>query len=44
MRQNNLTKIKSCMCKAQNGGEMTIAFLGGSITQGSLATTDENTY
>lgn len=44
MRQSNLTKVKACMRKAQNGGEMTIAFLGGSITQGSLATTEENTY
>lgn len=32
------------MQKAQEGHELTIGFLGGSITQGSLATEHENTY
>lgn len=44
MGQSSLTRLKACMRKAQNGEELTIAFLGGSITQGSLATTYENTY
>ena len=32
------------MKRAENGEELTIGFLGGSITQGSLATIHENTY
>lgn len=32
------------MLRAENGGELTIGFLGGSITQGSLATKPENCY
>ncbi len=40
----NLTRLKDCMLRAENGGELTIGFLGGSITQGSLATKPENCY
>jgi len=44
MEQVNLSRLKKCMCKAQAGEELTIGFLGGSITQGSLASEDKNTY
>ncbi|MDO5521359.1 MAG: SGNH/GDSL hydrolase family protein [bacterium] len=40
----NLHRIKSLMELAKKGGEYTIGFLGGSITQGSLATTPEGCY
>ena len=40
----NLTRLKDCMLRAENGEELTIGFLGGSITQGSLATKAENCY
>lgn len=40
----NLSRLKDCMCKAQNGEELTIGFLGGSITQGFLASEHKNTY
>ena len=39
-----LKRLKDCMKRAEAGEELTIGFLGGSITQGSLATTMENTY
>lgn len=32
------------MMRAENGEELTIGFLGGSITQGSLVTKSENCY
>ena len=44
MPQSNLARLKNCMKKAQMGGELTIGFLGGSITQGSLASSKENCY
>lgn len=44
MKMKNLARLKSCMQRAQEGQELTIGFLGGSITQGSLATEHENTY
>lgn len=37
-------RIKQCMKKAQEKQELHIGFLGGSITQGSLATKDTLTY
>ena len=40
----DIERIKSVIQRAQSGQELTIAFLGGSITQGSLATVHENTY
>lgn len=40
----NTTKLKSVLCRAAAGEELTIGFLGGSITQGSLTTQPENTY
>lgn len=44
MCQADLRQLKNCMQRAQRGEELVIAFLGGSITQGSLATAPENTY
>lgn len=44
MNQTDFSRLKNCMRKAQDGGELTIGFLGGSITQGSLASEHENTY
>ena len=44
MKDVNLKRLKNCMKRAEEGEELTIGFLGGSITQGSLATTMENTY
>ena len=40
----NLARLKNCMLRAENGEELTIGFLGGSITQGSLAKKAENCY
>lgn len=37
----NTTKLKSVLCRAAAGEELTIGFLGGSITQGSLTTQPE---
>lgn len=44
MYQPDLTRLKSCMQRAMQGEELVIGFLGGSITQGSLATEHKNTY
>lgn len=44
MVQYDLSRLKECMKRAENGEKLTIGFLGGSITQGSLATKPENTY
>lgn len=44
MYQVSLERLKRCMERAERGEELTIGFLGGSITQGSLATAEENTY
>ena len=43
MENYDLERIKSVIQRAQRGQELTIAFLGGSITQGSLATQHEYT-
>jgi hypothetical protein len=37
IHRGNWHRIKECMKKAQQGQEITIGFLGGSITQGRLA-------
>lgn len=37
-------KLADVMRRAQKGEELTIAFLGGSITQGCLASSDYHTY
>ncbi len=44
MAEYDLTRLKNLMRRAQAGQELTIGFLGGSITQGSLATEHKNTY
>ncbi len=41
---NNYSRIKSCMDRAANGEELTIGFIGGSITQDCYATVHENCY
>ncbi|MCI9342235.1 MAG: SGNH/GDSL hydrolase family protein [Lachnospiraceae bacterium] len=37
-------KLAACMVRARRGEELTIGFLGGSITQGSLASAKDKTY
>lgn len=44
MYRPDLTRLENCMRRAMWGGEITIGFLGGSITQGSLASKEQNTY
>ena len=44
MADYDLTRLKHLMRRADAGEELTIGFLGGSITQGSLATEHKNTY
>lgn len=44
MYQENKVRLKKCFEKAQAGKKMTIGFLGGSITQGSLASEHKKTY
>lgn len=44
MEKINLARLKRCMLMAEQGGELTIGFLGGSISQGSLATGPERCY
>lgn len=40
----NLTRMKRLMERAEAGERLTIGFIGGSITQGSLASAPENCY
>ena len=40
----NFARLKNCLRRAARGEELTLGFFGGSITQGSLATTPENCY
>jgi lysophospholipase L1-like esterase len=44
VNRGNWQKIKLCMKKAQLGQPVTVGFLGGSITQGSLSSTPETCY
>lgn len=44
MYQADLRRLQDCMSRAERGDELTIGFLGGSITQGSLASEHRNTY
>lgn len=44
MERIDLTRIRECMRRADEGGELTIAFFGGSITQGCAASVHEITY
>ena len=38
----NLARLKRCMRRARQGGELTLGFFGGSITQGCAAAVHEN--
>lgn len=42
--KGNNARLKSLMKRAEKGGSFTIGFIGGSITQGSVATRDELCY
>lgn len=44
MNEGNVTRLAAAMKKAQNGGEITVGVIGGSITQGSLASSPANCY
>lgn len=44
MVQPNFTRLKRCIRQAQQGGELTLGFFGGSITQGCAASVHENCY
>jgi lysophospholipase L1-like esterase len=42
--EGNLARLAAAMRKAQNGEEITVGVIGGSITQGSSATNNRNSY
>lgn len=42
--EGNRTRIAQALKKARDGKEVTISFIGGSITEGASATSTENTY
>lgn len=44
INRGNWHKLKKCMKKAASGQTITVGFLGGSITQGSLSSTPETCY
>ncbi|MDE5741854.1 MAG: SGNH/GDSL hydrolase family protein, partial [Oscillospiraceae bacterium] len=44
MNEGNLARVANAMKKAQNGEEITVGVIGGSITQGSLASSPANSY
>ncbi len=44
MEQANLARLKNCMRRGMRGEQLKIGFFGGSITQGSSASSAENTY
>lgn len=44
VEESRLHRLADCMRQAEKGGEMTIGFFGGSITQGSLASQEKFTY
>lgn len=44
MNTSNFARLKELLRRAAAGQELTIAFLGGSITQGSLSTQPGNAY
>lgn len=43
-RSASMARLKDCVRRAQSGGDLTIGFLGGSITQGSLASSPDANY
>ena len=44
VRAGNTARLRMCMDRAAAGGKMTLGFIGGSITQGSLASAPETCY
>lgn len=44
INKGNYFRIKQCFKKAESGQDITIGFLGGSITQGSLSSIPETCY
>lgn len=44
MDQADLRRLQTCMRRAERGEELVLAFLGGSITQGSLASVPKQAY
>lgn len=44
LNEGNLTRLAAAMKKAQNGEKVTVGVIGGSITQGSLASNPNNCY
>lgn len=44
IHRGNWSRLKKCMKKALSGEKVTVGFLGGSITQGSLSSTPETCY
>lgn len=44
VNRGNWQKIQQVMQRAERGAEITLGFLGGSITQGALASKQENCY
>jgi len=44
MSEGNIARLAHAMKKAKNGEEITVGVIGGSITQGSLASTPANCY
>ena len=44
MEQINFARLKRCMRRARQGGDLTLGFFGGSITQDCAATIHENCY
>ena len=43
MEQANLARLKNCMRRGMRGEQLKIGFFGGSITQGSSASSAEET-
>lgn len=44
LNEGNLSRLAAAMKKAQNGEKVTVGVIGGSITQGSSATNQNNCY
>ena len=44
VNRGNLYRLKALMMRVEAGDRMTLAFLGGSITQGSLSSQYTNCY
>ncbi len=42
--RGNLSRLRKCMERAEAGEKLTIGFIGGSITQGSLSSSPETCY